>query len=168
MQVQNAVKYVSPSFVNNSGKNVAWQRLGWLWDWSRQRRGWYCSSSGVIQHCTSQQLMIRWWKHTRISHSRGCNCNDGGHSNKGGQEETGHGVGQHWGGGRLQSGSKQSAIAALTLPMQGQRKQCKGSWRRTQLPHSSFRDRLRQAQALGNGSGGWRALAVNGGVSGGC
>jgi hypothetical protein len=33
--------------------------------------------------------------------------------------------------------------------------------------HSSFRDRLRQTQALGNGGGGWRARTGNGGVDGG-
>ncbi len=32
--------------------------------------------------------------------------------------------------------------------------------------HSSFWDRPRQAQALGNGGGRWRATAVNGGVGG--
>jgi hypothetical protein len=43
---------------------------------------------GETRWCTGDK------KHTTISHSRGCNCNDDGHSDKGGQEEAGRGAGQ--------------------------------------------------------------------------
>ncbi len=54
-----------------------------------------------------------------MSHSRGCNCNDSGHSNKGGQEEAGCGAGQQLGGGRLQSGSLRSLRQLLQCKSKG-------------------------------------------------
>jgi hypothetical protein len=47
---------------------------------------------GETRWCTGDK------KHTTISHSRGCNCNNGSHSNKGGREEAGRGAGQQQGG----------------------------------------------------------------------
>jgi hypothetical protein len=43
---------------------------------------------GETRWCTGDK------RHTTISHSRGCNCDGGGHSDKGGQEEAGRGAGQ--------------------------------------------------------------------------
>ncbi len=42
---------------------------------------------GETRWCTGDKT------HTTISHSRGCNCDDGGHSDKKGQEEAGCGAG---------------------------------------------------------------------------
>jgi hypothetical protein len=43
---------------------------------------------GETRWCTADK------KHTTVSHSRGCNCNNGDHSGKGGQEEAGCGAGK--------------------------------------------------------------------------
>ncbi len=67
---------------------------------------------GETRWCTGDDK-----KHTTISHSRGCDCDNGGHFNKKGQEEAGCGAGQQRGGGRLQSGSSR---------LSPQRRQCKG------------------------------------------
>ncbi len=56
---------------------------------------------GEARWCTGDK------KHLTISHLRGCDCNDGNHSDVGGQEEAGRRAGQQQGGGRLQSGSLQ-------------------------------------------------------------
>jgi hypothetical protein len=43
---------------------------------------------GETRWCTGDK------KHTTINHSRGCDCDDGGHSDERGQEEAGRGAGQ--------------------------------------------------------------------------
>jgi hypothetical protein len=56
---------------------------------------------GEARWCTGDK------KHSTISHLRGCDCKDGDHSDIGGQEEAGRGVGQQQGVGRLRLGSLQ-------------------------------------------------------------
>ncbi len=82
-------------------------------------------------------------KHTTISHSRECNYNNKGHSNKGGQEEAGCGAGQQWGGGRLRSESLRSSP---------QRHQCKGRWR---MEGNGGQRRCWRRMPAGNGGRWW-------------
>ncbi len=112
---------------------------------------------GEARWCTGDK------KHLTISHLRGCNCNDGSHSDVGGQEEAGRRAGQQQGGGRLQLRSLRRLDAAnVRVKEAAQRSQ-----RRTHLMRSSFLDKPRQGQVLGDGGGGRRVMAVNRGVGSG-